>query len=299
MTLHDDGYVTDEAAGQSWELLLGDSCERLAQVADESVDLSVYSPPFSTIYVYSPSPRDIGNSRDAAEYLTHLSYVIRETYRVTKPGRLSCVHIFDVPLTKTTHGRMGLQDIPGDIIRAHEAEGWIYYGRWTIDKNPQTQAKRTRSHALAFVTLERDSTVSRRALAEYLLIFKKPGDNAVPVKNDVTHEEWIAWARPVWLGIRDTNTLNERVARDDSDERHICPLPLELAERCVRLYSNPGELVLSPFAGIGSEVYTAVRLGRRGIGIELKPSYWRTAVDNLRRAEKELTETDLFQGGDS
>lgn len=307
-----DLYVTDRAEGAAWQLLLGDSCEELPRLAAESVDLSVYSPPFASLFTYSATDRDMGNSATEAEFFDHYAYVIREMYRLTKPGRLSCVHATDLSRTKATHGYMGLYDFPGDVIRAHQREGWIYFGRTTIGKDPQAQAIRTKSHALLFVTKDRDSSRSRPALADYLLVFKKPGDNPTPVKTDVSNDEWIQWARPIWPGdrteddglilpatawegIRETNTLNERVAREDADERHICPLQLDLIDRCVRLWSNPGELVLSPFAGIGSEIHQAVKLGRRGLGIELKPSYWRTAVDNLRRLDAESSTPTLFE----
>lgn len=289
-----DDYVEDVASGDGWTLHLGDSCEVLPRRQDDSVDLSVYSPPFASLYTYSPSPRDIGNCSTREEFLDHYGFVIREVLRVTKPGRLSCVHIADEPLRKSSHGYMGLRDLPGDIIRAHEAAGWIYFGRVTVNKNPQVQAQRTKSHPLMFVTKNRDSAGSRPALADYLLIFKKHGDNAVPIATDVTNDEWIDWAQPVWLGIKETHTLNHRPAREEQDEKHIAPLQLDFIERCVRLWSNPGELVLSPFAGIGSELYTAVKLGRRGLGIELKASYWRTAIDNLRGVEAEAIAPALF-----
>lgn len=296
------GYVTDEAHGDAWSMYLADSCEKLADIPEGSVDLSVYSPPFADLFVYSDSPRDIGNCQDRDEFFTHYAYVLRELYRVTKPGRVSAVHVADIALTKARHGYVGTYDFPGDVIRAHEAAGWIYNRRWTINKNPQIQAQRTKAHQLMFVTLRRDSSATAPALADYLLLFRKPGENPTSIKSDVSNDEWIDWAAPVahvtgnaaelcaapaWDDIRETNTLNERVAREDADERHLCPLQLDLIERCVRLWSNPGETVLSPFAGIGSEVYTAVRLGRRGVGIELKASYWRTAVANMQRADNE------------
>jgi DNA modification methylase len=309
VTVHSE-YQTDDAAGEGWKLMLGDSCERLAEIPDNSVDLSVYSPPFASLYTYSPSPRDLGNCKDEDEFAEHYGFIIREMRRVTKPGRISAVHVSDVSRTKATHGYMGLHDLPGDVIRAHTAAGWIYFGRTTVDKDPQAQAIRTKSHALMFVTKNRDSAGSRPAMADYLLVFKKPGDNDTPIKTDVTNDEWIKWARPIWanppvadgvvvpsntwFGIKETNTLNAKVAREDADERHICPLQLDFIERCVRLWSNPGETVLTPFAGIGSEVLTAVQLGRRGLGIELKPSYWRTAVDNLQKLAAEMAEPTLI-----
>ena len=210
------------------------------------------------------------------------------------PGRICAVNVQQLTTTMATNGVIGMTDFRGDVIRAYLDAGWIFHGEVTVDKDPQAQAIRTKAQALMFVTKNRDSSMTRPALADYLLLFRKPGDNAVPIKNDVSNEEWIEWARPVWLDIRETNTLNARVARDSADERHICPLQLDFIERVVRLWSNPGELVFTPFAGIGSEVHTAVRLGRRGLGIELKPSYWRTAVSNLRDLDLEMSVPSLF-----
>lgn len=285
---NEDAYVTDDAHGETWELLLGDSCERLAEIPDNTIGLSVFSPPFASLFTYSPSPRDLGNSADRAEFIQHYGYIIRENLRVTMPGRICCVHVQQLTTTKATHGHSGLTDFRGDVIRAYIDNGWHFHGEVTVDKDPQAQAIRTKAQALMFVTKNRDSSATRPALADYLLLFRKPGENTIPIKNDVSNEEWIEWARACWLGIRETNTLNARVARDEADERHICPLQIDFIERCVRLWSNPGELVLSPFAGIGSEIHTAVRLGRRGIGIELKPAYWRTAVNNLRALDEKM-----------
>jgi len=281
-------YTTDDAYGDNWRLMLGDSCERMAEIADDSVDLSVYSPPFASLFTYSPSLRDLGNSASRAEFIEHFGFIIRENLRITAPGRICCVHVAQLTTTKATHGYMGLTDFRGQVIQAYIDAGWIYYGEVTVNKDPQAQAIRTKAHALTFATKNRDSAGTRPALADYLLIFKKPGDNAVPIKTDVTNDEWIEWAQPIWWDIRETRTLNFRPGREDNDERHICPLQLDFIERCVRLWSNPGELVFSPFAGIGSEPYCAVKLGRRGLGIELKPSYWQTAVNNLTGLEAEM-----------
>lgn len=289
-----DPYTTDEAEGANWKIMLGDSCERMAEIPDDSVGLSVYSPPFASLFTYSPSVRDLGNSATRAEFIEHYGYIIRENLRITMPGRECCVHVQQLTTTKATHGYVGLTDFRGDVIRAYEANGWRFYGEVTVNKDPQAQAIRTKAHALTFATKNRDSSGTRPALADYLLIFRKPGDNAVPIKNDVSNDEWIEWAQPVWWDIRETNTLNVRAARDDADERHICPLQLDFIERCVRLWSNPGETVFSPFAGIGSELYQAVKFGRYGLGIELKPSYWATAVDNLRALESSMTAPSLF-----
>ena len=291
-----DAYVTDDAYGEQFHLMLGDSCERLAEVDDNSVDLSIYSPPFASLFTYSPSERDLGNSKDRGQFLEHYRFIVDHLLRITKPGRLAVVHCQQLSTRKATHGVVGLTDFRGDLIRAHTAAGWIFHGEVTIDKDPQAQAIRTKAHALMFQTLNRDSASSRPAMADYLLIFRKPGENALPIKPECDNETWTQWARPVWYGIKETNTLNTGVARDDADERHICPLQLDLIDRCIRLWSNRGETVLSPFAGIGSEGFEAVRLGRRFVGCELKPSYWRTAVTNLERAEHEASLPTLLDG---
>ena len=292
-------YVTDEAAGQNWRMLLGDSCERLAELPDESVDLTVYSPPFASLFTYSPSLRDLGNSGDRQEFLDHYAFILDHLLRVTKPGRLSCVHVQQLTTSKAMHGVTGLSDFRGEVIRAHQAAGWTFHGEVTVNKDPQAQAIRTKAHALMFVTKNRDSSGTRPGLADYLLLFRKPGENAVPIKTDVTNEEWIDWAQPVWMDVRETNTLNGRQAREEADEKHVCPLQLDFIERCVRLWSNPGETVLSPFAGIGSEGYVAVKHGRRFIGCELKPSYWDTACRYLRDAEDEMALPSLFDVEDA
>ena len=313
-----EDYITGEASGENWRLMLGDSCERLAELDTDSVDLSVCSPPFDSLYTYSPSVRDLGNSASRIEFLDHYRFIVREQLRVTKPGRNACIHVQQVATKKSVDGYIGLTDFRGDVIRLFQAEGWVYFGEVTVWKDPQAQSIRTKSQQLAFASKNRDSMRVRPALADYLLIFKKPGDNAVRVPHEalsgeVTNDDWIEWASPiwqdvhaggwltedgslcpVWYGIKETDTLNTRVAKDAADERHICPLQLGFIERCVRLWSNPGELVLTPFAGIGSELYKAVELGRRAVGCELKPSYWRTAVDNLTRLEAELAVPSLF-----
>lgn len=294
MTTDTDIYVTDEASGPNWQLWLGDSCERMAEIPDESIGLSVYSPPFASLFTYSPSMRDLGNSATRADFLEHYGFIIRENLRITMPGRICAVHVQQLTTTLASHGLIGLTDFRGDVIRAYIDAGWIFHGEVTVNKDPQAQAIRTKAQALMFVTKNRDSAMTRPALADYLLLFRKPGENRVPIKNDVTNDEWIDWAQPIWLDIRETNTLNARVARDDADERHICPLQLDFIERCVRLWSNRGETVFTPFAGIGSEVFIAVKHGRRGLGIELKPSYWRTAVNNMRALDAQMSVPTLM-----
>lgn len=297
-TTEHQAYVTADEQGEGWTMMLGDSCERIAEIADNSVDLTVYSPPFASLYTYSPSDRDLGNSSTDAEFFEHYEFILTELLRVTKPGRNSCVHVQQVTLSKANYGYVGLSDFRGEVIRAHQRAGWIFYGEVTVDKDPQAQAIRTKAHCLMFQTLRRDSAANRPALADYLLVFKKPGDNEVAVSPDVTNEEWIDWARPIWTGIRESDTLQYQSAREDDDERHICPLQLGFIDRCVRLWSNPGELVLSPFGGIGSEGWVALKRKRRYIGCELKPSYWTQAVGNLRAMEEQLALPSLFNADD-
>ncbi|WP_341258244.1 site-specific DNA-methyltransferase [Gordonia malaquae] len=315
-------YVTDEAHGTNWSMLLGDSCERLAEVPDNSIDLSVCSPPFDSLYTYSPSVRDLGNSSSRAEFLDHYRFIVEHQLRVTKPGRNACIHVQQVATKKAVDGYIGLTDFRGDVIRLFQSVGWVFFGEVTIWKDPQAQSIRTKSQQLAFASKNWDSMRIRPALADYLLIFKKPGDNQVPVPHDVhssevTNDDWIEWASPIWSdthaggwltddghicpvwhGIRESDTLNARAGRDKADERHIAPLQLGFIDRCIRLWSNPGEVVLTPFGGIGSELYQAVKRGRRAVGVELKPSYWRAAVDNLTALEAELSAPTLFDERD-
>lgn len=311
-------YATADEYGNNWHMMLGDSCERLQEIDTNSIDLSICSPPFDSLYTYSNSVRDLGNSSSRVEFIEHYKFIIREQLRVTKPGRIACIHVQQLTTTKATHGYVGMTDFRGDVIRAFQDEGWIFWGETTVWKDPQAQSIRTRTQQLAFASKNKDSARIRPALADYLLLFKKPGDNEVKIpheatKGEVTNDDWIEWASPiwtdardggwltedghlcpVWYGIKESDTLNVRVARDDKDERHICPLQLGFIERCVKLWSNPGETVLTPFGGIGSELYTAVKFGRKAIGCELKPSYWKTAVDNLRALEQEMETPDLF-----
>ncbi len=286
--------MEEDAQGECWRLLLGDSCERLGEIDDDSADLMIFSPPFASLYTYSPSERDLGNSANQAEFLEHYRFIVDHLLRILKPGRTCAVHVQQTAILKSRDGYVGLNDFRGDVIRCHQDAGFIFYGEVTVDKNPQLQAVRTKAQGLMFVQLRRDSAMSRPALADYVLIFHKPGENAVPIKPDIDNETWIKWASPVWYDIAEMSTLNPGSGADDADERHICPLQLPLIERAVRLWSNPGELVLSPFAGIGSEGYVALEQGRRFIGCELKPSYWQTACANLARAELAAGQPSLF-----
>jgi DNA modification methylase len=291
-------HQVETVHGQNFTAMLGDSCERLAEIGTETIDLSVYSPPFADLYTYTDTERDLGNSRGWGEFFAHYSFIIGELLRVTKPGRLTCVHTSDVPAMANRDGYIGLKDFPGEVIRAYEAAGWVYHGRSFVQKNPQAQAIRVKSKALLFTQLRKDSASSRPALVDHILIFRKPGDNAVPItpvaNGELDNETWIEWAHGIWIGIRETDTLQFYGARGADDEKHICPLQLEVIERCIKLYSNPGETVLTPFGGIGSEGYQAVRYGRRAILIELKPEYFNTLVNNMHRAEADRNMPDLF-----
>lgn len=295
----------------NYTLMLGDSCERLAEVADNSVDLSVFSPPFESIYCYSPTERDLGNSRSTEEFFQHFKYIIDHLYRVVKPGRNCAIHVAQIPLTVIHDGMIGIRDFRGDIIRAFSERGFIYHSEVTINKNPQLAAVRSKAKGLLFVQLRKDAAWMRQAFADYIVVMRKPGENKTPVKPDLTNEDWIEWAHPVWQcngetdelyvpepaiwnDIRESDTLNTAEGKDAKDERHVCPLQLGTIERCIRLWSNPGEVVCSPFAGIGSEGFKALELGRKFVGIELKQSYFRTAHKNLERAISQRTQTTLW-----
>lgn len=280
--------------GDGWTLTNGDCVEEISKVADASVDLSVFSPPFISLYTYTASERDMGNCAGPGEFFEHFGFLQRELLRVTKPGRLVCCHVQQVAAMLERDGYIGLKDFRGDTIRAFQSNGWIYQGEVCIDKDPQAQAIRTKAKGLLFVQMRKDSSWSRPALADYILVFRKPGDNPKPIQPDITNEQWIEWARPIWYGIRESDTLHVAEARGEDDERHICPLQLGTIERCVRLWSNPGEVILSPFAGIGSEGYEAIRLGRRFIGFELKDQYAEVAAKNLKAAESANAQGSLF-----
>lgn len=282
-------YVIDRARGEDYAIYNGDSCEVMPALPDECMDLSVFSPPFMALYTYTPSIRDLGNCHDYAEFWSHFDAIPRELLRITRPGRLACVHFQQIMATMNSNGFNGFSDFRGPLIGAFTEAGWNLHGEVKIDRNPQGVAVRLKLHSLLFKTLEHDSCRLSPALGDNIIIFRKPGENAVPVQPlehdpPMTREDWITWAHPVWYGLRETNTLQTAEGCAEEDERHVCPLPLDITERCVRLYSNPGEVVFTPFLGIGSEVYEALRWGRRGVGIELKESYFRAAARNCQRA---------------
>ena len=297
-----------DRSSDRWTMLLGDCVERAADIDSESVGLSVFSPPFPGMYVYSDSERDMGNSKTIGELVEHFRFLMPELLRVLMPGRSCCVHLTQTLRVKYLDGYSGIRDFRGAVIAAMEDAGFIYYGEVAIDKDPQIKAIRTKDQGLLFKSLATDSARMHMALADYLLQFRKPGDNPEPIRAGIserygnpegwiTGEEWIEWAAPVWYrasahypgGIRETDVLNAAVARDAPDERHIAPLQLGVIERAVKLWSNPNDLVFSPFAGIGSEGVGALRNNRRFVGIELKPSYFNTACRNLTNAEGQLS----------
>ena len=288
--------VMNQAHGDDWALYNGDSAEVLPTLPDRSVDFSVFSPPFSSTYTYSPSLRDLGNVGTDAEFWEQFGYITRELLRVMKPGRLVAMHVANLPTYENTHGASGRSDFRGDTIRHFQDAGFIYHSEICIDKNPQAQAIRTHSKGLLFVQLNRDAAAMWQAWADYIVVMRTPGKNAEPVQTDLTQEEWIEYARPVWHGIRETDVLGVTEARENDDERHLCPLQLPVIERCVRLWSGPGEVVLSPFAGIGSEGVVSLQQGRKFVGIELKPAYWNVARRNLANAHAAKDQMDLFEG---
>lgn len=286
-----------------YQIHLGDCIPHMATMEAESVDLSVFSPPFPALYAYTSSPADIGNSENLKhEAKLHLSFFYRQLARVMKPGRVVAVHVMQIPRMKRTGG-VGLFDFRGLNIRVGERAGLVYEYDWLITKNPQAQAIRTKSRELQFSGLESDRAKSRGSLGDYIIKFRAAGTNSVPVVGDgqVTRNNWIQWAESAWCDINETDTLNVAEGRSENDTKHICPLQLGVIDRLVRLYSNPGELVFSPFAGIGSEGYTALMNGRRFYGCELKPEYHTAALRNCERAtsERAATQANLFAGAAS
>lgn len=328
-----------QESGSEWVMYHGDCCEVIKGLGDNTVDLCVHSPPFSSLYIYSDSMADMGNSANDDEFFQHYAYLIRELYRVTVPGRICVVHCKDLPKYKNRDGAAGLSDFPGMIIREYEAAGWTYHSRVTIWKDPVTEMQRTKSYGLLHRQLCRDSAASRQGMADYLVVFRKwdgrdSGDFEKPVRGpsqtvrfeeyigeqgpgktieaagdddylskrsispdtarDFSIQVWQRYASPVWFDINQMRVLNYRHARSPEDEKHICPLQLDVIERAVHLWSNCGDVVLSPFAGIGSEGVGAVSLERKFIGIELKESYYNQACEALRAAEAKSNYRPLF-----
>lgn len=282
--------VLNQDKGIDWFMYNGDCVEVLKGIPDNSIHYSIFSPPFASLYTYSNSERDMGNCKNTEEFFENFSYLVKELYRVLMPGRLISFHCMNLPTTKTRDGYIGIEDFRGNLIKAFQDKGFIYHSEVCIWKDPVVAMQRTKAIGLLHKQIKKDSCVSRQGIADYVVTVGKPGDN--PERVTHTNESfpvdvWQKYASPVWMDINPSNTLQKNSARDEKDEKHICPLQLEVIERCVNLWTNPNDIVLSPFAGIGSEGYVSVKKGRRFIGIELKESYYKQAVSNLRIVEHE------------
>lgn len=275
--------------GNGFEVHLSDCVDLAKDIESDSVGYTIFSPPFASLYVYSNSDYDMGNVKSDAEFYTQFGYLVKEMFRITMPGRLLSFHCMNLPTSKQNDGYIGIRDFRGELIRLFIAEGWIYHSEVCIWKDPVTAMQRTKALGLLHKTIRKDSSMSRQGIPDFLVTMRKPGDNPVPISH--THEDfpvsmWQRYASPVWMDINPSRTLNYRDGRDDDDERHICPLQLDVIERGIELWSAQGDLVYSPFTGIGSEGYTAVKMGRRFIGSELKESYWELAIKNIESANQ-------------
>ena len=296
----------EQVHGSNFSIYQGDSCEIIRAIPGDSIGFGIHSPPFEGLYKFSNYDRDISNN-EGPGFWEHYAFLIQELLRVTKPGRLHSVHVMQLPTSKIRHGHIGMRDFRGEVIRAYEDAGWIFHSEVCIWKDPVVAQQRTKSIRLLHKQIVKDSTISGQGLADYIVTFRKPGDNAEPVsgcfdayygeegaepdfskfttatdgRNWYSIEVWQRYASPVWMDINQTRTLQYRGGRDEKDEQHISPLQLDVIERCIDLWSNPGDSVLTPFLGIGSEVFCAAKMGRKGIGIELKPSYFKQAAANL------------------
>lgn len=291
--------------GKDCYLLNGDTTELIKNFPDDSMHFEIYSPPFSSLYTYSNSDRDLGNSKDDAQFFEHFHFITSELFRILKPGRIMAVHCMNLPTSKERDGFIGIKDFRGDLIREFQSVGFIYHSEICIWKNPVTAMQRTKALGLLHKQLKKDSCMSRTGIPDYIIIMRKPGENPEPVTH--TNEtfpvsDWQEYASPIWeydfspcwWDINQSDTLNVRMARDSKDERHICPLQLPVIERLLRMYTNEGDTVFTPFLGIGSEVYQSILMKRKGIGIELKTSYYNCAVENCKSAEQKNEELRLF-----
>lgn len=300
-----DAFVPKVERGDGWELRLGDSCIELKTIADNAIHYILFSPPFSSLYTYSNSPRDLGNCQTDQEFYDHFQFIAEELYRVLMPGRIVSVHCMNLPTSKEMHGVIGVRDFRGDLIRIFQKVGFIYHSEVCIWKDPVTAMQRTKAIGLLHKQLKKDSCISRQGIPDYVVSFRKPGEN--PERVTHTNESfpvsvWQRYASPIWMDINPSDTLQKTSAREDEDERHIAPLQLEVIRRCLELWTNEGDLVLSPFAGIGSEGFEAVKNRRRFIGIELKESYYNQAVGNMKKAafeSKKPPQVDLFKFEDN
>lgn len=312
--------VIDQAKGLDWHMYQGDCVEVTKGLPDNSLHYTIFSPPFASLYTFSDSLRDMSNCRDDATFWTHFKFLIAELFRVTIPGRMVSVHCMQLPTSKLRDGFIGLRDFRGEIIRAFQDVGFIYHSEVCIRKDPVSAMQRTKAIGLLHKQIKKDSTLSRMAVADYVVSIRKPGDNPEPVsgafdcyygdettptgplvtetgKMRTTNnpgDEWYSvavwqrYAEPIWLDIAQSDVLSHKTARAEDDERHISPLQLTVIRRCVDLWTNPGDVVFSPFAGIGSELYVAVQMGRKALGAELKDTYFTQAVANLRTAKADL-----------
>jgi len=291
-----NSYNIEQESNEWYTVKRGDCVQLIPEIPNESIGLSVFSPPFAELYTYSNHLEDMGNSKDYNEFLTQFSYLIKELYRVMMQGRNVAVHCMDLPVQKGKHGFIGLRDFSGLLLRAFEDAGFVYASRVTIWKDPVIEMQRTKALGLLHKQVKKDSTMSRVGIPDYIMIFRKDGERSNPVTNtDIPVDLWQKYASPVWMDIDYGNTLQGfRNGREENDEKHICPLQLDTIERLIHLYSNKGDTVFTPFMGIGSEVYQAVKMGRKGIGFELKESYFDLAKANLKNAVLEKTQVSLF-----
>lgn len=273
-------YIDDRMA-----LYHGDSCEVLTEIPSDSVHFEIYSPPFASLYTYSNSERDLGNSKDKHEFYEHFEFIVKELYRILMPGRLMAVHCMNLPTSKSRDGFIGIDDFRGDLIRLYQDAGFIYHSEVCIWKDPVIAMQRTKALGLLHKQIKKDSSMCRQGIPDYLVVMRKPGDNPEPVTHtneSFPVEIWQKYASPIWTDINPSDTLQYRSARDNEDEKHICPLQLTVIRRALNLWTNPDDIVLTPFMGIGSEVVTALENGRRAIGVELKDSYYKQAEKNAK-----------------
>ena len=282
--------VLEQHIDEFYSCYHGDSCEVIKGIPDNSIGYTIFSPPFENLYTYSNSDRDMGNSKDSVEFYHHFKFLIDELYRVMMPGRHVSFHCINIPLMKSKNGVIGLRDFRGELIKVFTNAGFIFHSEVCIWKNPVTEMQRTKALGLLHKQIKKDSSMSRQGIPDYLVTMRKPGENPEPIEH--TAEEfpvdlWQKYASPVWMDIRQSDTLQKKSARVEEDERHICPLQLEVIKRGICLWSNPGDIVLDPFAGIFSTPYMALRLDRRAIGCELKDSYYIQGVENCKMALKE------------
>lgn len=282
--------ILAQEVNDDFSIYNGDSCELIKDIPDNSIHYTIFSPPFASLYTYSNSDRDMGNCKGDDEFYEHFKFLAEELYRVTMPGRLLSFHCMDLPLMKQRDGVIGLKDFPAIVRQIFEDVGFVYHSKVTIWKNPVTEMQRTKALGLLWKQIKKDSSMNRQGIPDYIVTMRKPMDNPEPI----THTDesfpcdvWQKYASPVWMDIKQSDTLQRQSARQEQDEKHICPLQLEVIQRCIELWSNPGDIIFDPFAGIGSSPYTAIRLGRRGLGFELKQSYYEQAVKNCTIARDE------------